>query len=573
MIQKHLKLACAYARCSTDDQAGSIPAQWEALAQFAEREGFEIVERFSDDGASGTTNNRLGLRGMMARAKSGQAPWRHILVWDRSRFMRPEDAREGIATTLELERDAGCIIVPMNGAQRTGDATADAVIELLEFGQAGQESVRKSRDIQRGQRAAAERGSIPNGRVPYAYDALYIPPTPGRKPRRIRYEPDGSKLILSPDGKHVVETWPRSTPVRKVPGDALTLTPGDPDRVATVQRIFSDYNAGKSCRTIAHNLNADGVPSPKGGEWRKNTIGRVLGNLAYKGTLAWNRASCAKFHRSGTDGKIERVSNPRKQWHDNAEDAWVLIPDKWKPIVSEAVWDKAAKRLASTAPSAFKGRGHASPYLASTLLRCQCGAPMIGSSGYYRCSDRTEKGTTLCAAPSIKREFVDDYLSRRIDELSLQPKAHALIMADVQEALEALLEAEQSRPGTDPAERLRTVEGHLERLVSKVASGLLEDGEARPLLAKLRAERSELQAASAKAPEALARSVPAVLKRCREILRETSGVWTKAAPPVRKRIVRAFVRTLNADQSRRAIDATFVPGFALCGPVIQSGSS
>ncbi|MFT4158716.1 recombinase family protein, partial [Shinella sp.] len=39
-----------------------------------------------------------------------------------------------------------------------------------------------------------------------------------------------------------------------------------------VRRIFVDYIAGKSSRTIAFELNKDGVPGPQGAEWGPSTI-------------------------------------------------------------------------------------------------------------------------------------------------------------------------------------------------------------------------------------------------------------------------------------------------------------
>ncbi len=39
-----------------------------------------------------------------------------------------------------------------------------------------------------------------------------------------------------------------------------------------VRRIFSDYAAGKSAKTIAFALNKEGIPAPSGGDWGFSTI-------------------------------------------------------------------------------------------------------------------------------------------------------------------------------------------------------------------------------------------------------------------------------------------------------------
>ncbi len=40
----------------------------------------------------------------------------------------------------------------------------------------------------------------------------------------------------------------------------------------TVRRIFAEYLAGKSSRTIAMRLNSEGLPGPQGSEWGPSTI-------------------------------------------------------------------------------------------------------------------------------------------------------------------------------------------------------------------------------------------------------------------------------------------------------------
>ncbi|WP_309574429.1 recombinase family protein [Rhizobium rhizogenes] len=39
-----------------------------------------------------------------------------------------------------------------------------------------------------------------------------------------------------------------------------------------VRRVFRDYAAGKSAKTIVFALNRDGIPAPSGGDWGFSTI-------------------------------------------------------------------------------------------------------------------------------------------------------------------------------------------------------------------------------------------------------------------------------------------------------------
>jgi len=104
------------------------------------------------------------------------------------------------------------------------------------------------------------------------------------------------------------------------PGDASGAGARSIDEAeaAIVRRIFRDYAAGKSARTIAHELNAEGVPGPDGRPWGDTTLrGQVdrgtglLNNTLYIGELNWNRCSYVKDPRTGK--RLARV-NPREQW-------------------------------------------------------------------------------------------------------------------------------------------------------------------------------------------------------------------------------------------------------------------
>lgn len=64
-----------------------------------------------------------------------------------------------------------------------------------------------------------------------------------------------------------------------------------------VRRVFRDYAEGRSMRTIAHQLNAEGIPFPakdtKRGPtrrgWAVSTIYSMLLNEKYTGLWVWNK--------------------------------------------------------------------------------------------------------------------------------------------------------------------------------------------------------------------------------------------------------------------------------------------
>ncbi|WP_244514159.1 recombinase family protein [Methylobacterium sp. UNC378MF] len=87
---------------------------------------------------------------------------------------------------------------------------------------------------------------------------------------------------------------------------------------AVVRRIFKDYLAGKSSRTIAFELNREGVAGPQGSQWGPSTVhGKpkrgvgILNNELYVVRLVWNRLRYVKDPDTG-----KRVSglNPESEW-------------------------------------------------------------------------------------------------------------------------------------------------------------------------------------------------------------------------------------------------------------------
>ena len=568
-----MKLACAYARCSTDDQGGSLPAQWTQIQDFATRDGYEIVERFQDDGVSGTALDRPGLNALLAAAADG-AKWKYVLVWDRSRLGRPEDPRAAMIITYAIEQH-GRTIVPLHGTPHTENATINTILEALEFGQAGEESVRKSRDVLRGQRESAKKGSIPNGKIPYGYDALYL--RNGKPLRRVRYLADGSKQILSGDGASVSDIVGRDQRAGKSGDEVLVLVPGDPKAVRIIRRIFREFNGGLSARTIAARLNAEGTPSPRGKAWGRSTIKRMLSNPAYTGTLAWNRQTWAKFHAVRADGEIVRLSNPGKTLRTNVREHWTVRENCWKPLIAPAEWEKAKGRLAHRRPAALGGKGARSAFLASGLLRCTCGSHFVGCGfadkrnpnrryEYYRCTGANERGAAACTAKRIRRDIVDGYLEKKIRELYFAPAAVAVLWHEIEGQLDAALaHLDGFDPGAEAEKRLEQVIAETDRLVGAVAAGVLDLSEVETRLSPLRQEKVELerrltdQPGRRCGPRAIHKLRQRILAACRAQVGQEADLWPGALPEQRKRIVRLHVASLRADYGKSSIHAEFYP--------------
>ena len=277
---------------------------------------------------------------------------------------------------------------------------------------------------------------------------------------------------------------------------------------ATVRRIFRDYAAGKSARTIAHELNAEGVPGPEGRPWGDTTIrGQVdrgtglLNNTLYVGELNWNRCSYVKDPRTGK--RLARV-NPRDQWEV------VAVPEL--RIIDQPLWDatrarQQAGRYAVRREDAGNAlnRAHRREFLLSGVLVCGCcggGYTIIGKDR-YGCATRRGKGT--CGnAVTITRQRLEARILGGLREHMLSP---ALVAEFVTAFTETL--AEQQREGALCERRVKDALAAVERKLDGVLRAI-EDGEwsdaLRRRLGTLEAEKASLTAELA----ALAKPTPPV---------------------------------------------------------------
>jgi hypothetical protein len=163
-------------------------------------------------------------------------------------------------------------------------------------------------------------------------------------------------------------------------------------------RIFRDYASGKSSRTIAFELNKQGIPGPFGREWGPSTIdgstkrrNGILNNELYIGKLVWNRQ---RFIKDPDTGKRVSRLNPESEWV--TQDAPELR------IVDNELWQRVKERQKSLSFTVSK-RHDDNPmlaskrprYLFSGLIKCGvCGGGcMMISKTLIGCSIARNKGT------------------------------------------------------------------------------------------------------------------------------------------------------------------------------------
>src|SRR5690606_33915406 len=176
----------------------------------------------------------------------------------------------------------------------------------------------------------------------------------------------------------------------------------DPDQAAIVRRIFTEYAAGESPRTIAAALNRDRGPSARGITWAltairgdiKRGVG-ILANPIYVGRQVWNRSRWVKHPDTGRRIRQERP-----------ESEWIVTETPELAIVTPELWAAAQARQ--------KGRSKASGtagrpprHVLSGILRCgECGGPLVVVDRYnYGCNRAKDRGT--CSGIKVHRQVAE----------------------------------------------------------------------------------------------------------------------------------------------------------------------
>ena len=160
-----------------------------------------------------------------------------------------------------------------------------------------------------------------------------------------------------------------------------------------IPELFARYAAGTSLRQITLWLEAEAVPTPRGGKcWHPSTVEYILRNPVYKGQAGNGRHQrivdeerCLKKNpKTGKEMRIDylRLRDPS---------AWKLIPVE--PLVAAEVWEACQRRLEAN-PKQQSGNPKRR-YRLSGILRCpKCGRAMSGATGYYLCRDAFGQGNS-----------------------------------------------------------------------------------------------------------------------------------------------------------------------------------
>jgi DNA invertase Pin-like site-specific DNA recombinase len=444
--------AVAYVRVSTEDQAGerqtSLRDQRAAIDALAVKLGVTVGHVFEDAGVSGAWQERPAFSALMASCEASRRNPRHatgfVLVLNDSRWGRFESSERSTYFRQRLEMCGWFVrFAEMDEIQ---DDSVRPVLRAIAQSQASLYRRNLKANVLRGCRGQAEQGYW-QAKAPFGYQ------------RHVAYPPGRERTLEN----HI----PKAT------DEKLVLVP-HPEEAPIVQTVFARYVAGGE--SLASLLDWVSRHYPRR-TWTRAAMLRLLTNPAYVGDVVWGRVSVEPGNRS---------TRSSSQWYGKR--------DAHQALVSRDVFHAAQKRLGV---NRHRTRGVRSDWIVSGLVRCRCGAALIGFGGarngapVYRCSTTGAHTARRCSyGGGITKHLLEDAAIQVLAK-EIGSTVHRRAMAA---AIDRVLEESRTvtRTQTDIARDLELVRQKQRRIVLAIESGALTPHESAARMTELRREQDRL---------------------------------------------------------------------------------
>ena len=416
-----------YARYSSDSQRdASIADQLRVCRAHAERQGWHIVEEYTDHAISGASLLRPGIQAMIADAVTGR--FQVVLAEAMDRLSRDQEDIAGLFKRMSYG-DVKIITL------------SEGEVTQLHVGLKGTMNALFLKDLadktRRGLRGRVEQGKSGGGNS-YGYTVVK------------QFDADGEA----------------------VRGDRTI----DHQQAVVVRRIFDDYAAGKSAKRIAVELNREKVPAPSGGDWGFSTINGnpkrgtgVVNNELYIGKLVWNRQ---RFIKDLATGKRQARLNPPEEWiTQNVPELQIVEDALWEAVKARQAVLRLREEGAPSSEAAQVNTRRRPRYLLSGLTRCGiCGGgyAMI-STDLLGCSTARNKGTCENRT-NIRRDALEVRVLDALRHHLMEPELFAEFCQEFTREMNRMRSA--GREAIDSAEsEVKKIDRDLDRLVDMILRG------------------------------------------------------------------------------------------------------
>ncbi|HDR4582813.1 recombinase family protein [Bacillus paranthracis] len=485
-----------YIRVSTDEQANegfSLQAQEDHLRLYAKAKGYEVYDIYSDEGYSGKDYNRPEIQRLFKDLS--QEKFKGILVKSVDRISRRVSDVTKLIDDVLAPRKSYIVISDNNLDSSTTGGTA--FIQLLATFAQYERSMIVQR-VKAGMSKRAELGYWNGGRV-------------------LGYDVKNKKLEVNEAEADIV------------------------------RKIFHLRAEGKGYKSIAIILNQQGFKTKRGRLFSICTIKTILENPLYIGFCRWGR------HKNWS---VER----RK----GKTDEYKLIKGIHESIVSEDLWKKVQGVNYAHTKSISKNRNFNGEFVLSGILRCpSCGTGMVmcktqkrdksGYHLYYMCQAFHSKGKLACKSNLIRKEEIEDKVSKCINKIILKPS----VVDETFERIKQQREYGMERIKSDLLyinEELKRGKYRLNKLNKDYLDEKIRVEAYTELYEPLRKEIGELESEKNKLDRKIeSAEVPITKKIIINALENFTDLYENATYEQKKSLLRAIIKKIEVQPNRKDI--------------------
>ncbi|MDO4314902.1 MAG: recombinase family protein [Oscillospiraceae bacterium] len=447
--------AALYIRLSKEDEnegpSESVTNQKSLLNEFVQQHRLSVYDTYVDDGWSGTNFDRPDFRRMIGDIEAKKVNM--VITKDLSRL-----GRDYIMTGHYLERyfpeKRVRYISLLDGIDTGVESTAN---DITPFRAIMNDMYAKdiSKKIKSVKRDKQRKGQFIGGKPVYGYK---MHPT------------ERNKIVI------------------------------DEEAAPTVRRIFGMALEGVSCRQIAVQLNAEGIPTPATyaglpvpnpgpytGLWSSERISEMLQNETYIGSMV--------------QGRTVKVSYKSKKSLRQPKENWMVVENTHEPLIGRETFEKVQVLVASRKHT----RSRTYDFLLKGLIFChECGHPLAAinrknAAGeerlFFIC--RTYQRFTkagVCTCHSIKEKTVTDAVINKVREVCKAFLSPSELLPAVQEAVSQARQENTLEGELQALQRkIDSLTANLDQMYMDKLSGILSDADFQRIYLKVKADRAKLE--------------------------------------------------------------------------------
>lgn len=442
-------IAALYARVSTEKQEKqeTVSSQLEALKQFAADKGFQVFNKYIDEGYSGELIDRPALDRLRDDAKNKL--FDIVLIHSPDRLSRKLSYLFIVQDEL---KKYGVNIIYLNRPE-SNDTPEDNLLNGVQGLIAEYEKAKILERTRRGKIHKAKQNIILGSYAPYGY-------------------------------KYIAKSSPNSCGYYEIV----------PNETETVRLIFDLLiNKQLSTRGIVKELIRLGIKPQRGNRWHASSVKRILNNETYTGVAYYNKHISVE---PPENGKYRRIKNSGRRLRPKEQWVPILLPDNLR-VIDRNTFVKAQQQLIKNSQLSPRNVKH--QYLLRGMIKCgNCNSLYRGEPShnkrYYRCSNRTKNFPfpKTCSSSLIKAETIENAVWNKLCEAICNPSLIARAIPQLQNINKHknnLYEQELNSINI----KLQSLNHEKERIIDAFREGIISKDELKNQSAKIDKKRKLLE--------------------------------------------------------------------------------